>query len=110
MNDTLNAIFLLDVTDHYPIFTIAPINCPHKRIRVKFRDHSRQNLAKLVIEVEHYVNNHVQINQDVSANTNNFCNNLFDIYNRSIITQSKKKKYILQDFASNRILMLLWFR
>ena len=60
--DTFNGIFLLDITDHYPIFTIAPINCLQKRIRVKFRDHSGQNLAKLKIEVEHYLNNHVQIN------------------------------------------------
>ena len=67
---------------HYPIFTIAIINCPQKRIRVKFRDHSGQNLAKLKIEVEHYLNNHVQIIQDVRANTNNFCNNLFVIYSK----------------------------
>ena len=74
--------FFLDITDHYPIFTIAPINCPQKRIRVKFRDHSGQNLAKLKFKVEHYLNNHVQINQDVSANKNNFCNNLFVIYSQ----------------------------
>ena len=57
------------------IFTIVPINCHQKRIRVKFLDHSR-----LKLEVERYVNNHVQINQDVSSNTNNLCNNLFVIY------------------------------
>ena len=45
--DKFNGIFLLDITDHYPIFTIVPINCPQKRIRVKFRDHSRQNIARL---------------------------------------------------------------
>ena len=56
LNDTFNGIFLLDITDHYLIFTIAPINCPQKRIRVKFRDHSRLNLAKLKIEVEHHLN------------------------------------------------------
>ena len=80
--DTFNGILLLDITYHYSIFTIAPINCPQKRIRVKFRDHSGQNLAKLKFEVEQYLNNHVQINQDVSANTNNFCNNLFVIYSQ----------------------------
>ena len=74
--------FLLDITAHYPIFTIAPINCPQKRIRVKFREHSGQNLAKLKFEVEQYLNNLVQINQDVSANTNNFCNDLFVIYSQ----------------------------
>ena len=87
--DTFNSIFLLDITDHYPIFTIAPINCPQKRIRVKFRDHSGQNLAKLKIEVEHYLNNHVQINQDVNANTNNFCNNLFVIYSKCCTIKEK---------------------
>ena len=80
--DTFNGLFLLDITDHYPIFTNAPINCPQKQIRVKFRDHTGQNLAKLKIEVEHYLNNHVQINQDVNANTNNFCNSLFIIYSQ----------------------------
>ena len=82
MYDTFNGIFLFDKTDHYKIFTIAPINCPQKRIRVKFRDHSGQNLAKLKFEVEQYLNNHVQIHQDVSANTNNLCNNLFVIYSQ----------------------------
>ena len=38
--DTFNGMFSLDITDHYPIFTTAPINCPQKRILVKFRDHS----------------------------------------------------------------------
>ena len=80
--DTSNDIFLLDITGHYPIYTIAPINCHQKRIRVKFRDHSGQNLAKLKFEVEQYLNNHVQINQNVRANTNNFCNNLFVIYSQ----------------------------
>ena len=47
LHDTFNGIFLLDITDHYPIFTIVPINCPQKRIRVKFRDHSRQKIARL---------------------------------------------------------------
>ena len=51
--DTFNDIFLLNITDHYRIFTIATINCPRKRNRVKFRDHSG---------VEHFLNNHVQIN------------------------------------------------
>ena len=72
--------FLLDLTDHYPIFTVVPINSIKKFIRVKFRDHSRQNIARFNLKVEHYINNHVQINQDVSSNTNNFCNSLFVIY------------------------------
>ena len=54
---------LLDITDQYQIFTSVPINGPQKRIRVKFRDHSGQNLARRKLEVEHYLNNHVQINQ-----------------------------------------------
>ena len=37
--NTFNCIFLLYITDNYPLFTISPINCPQKRIRVKFRDH-----------------------------------------------------------------------
>ena len=41
---------------------------------------SRQNMARLKLEVERYVENQVQINQDVSSNTSNFCNNLFVIY------------------------------
>ena len=59
--DTFNGVFLLDITDHYPIFTIAPITCPQKRIRVKF-SHAGQKLTKLKIEGEHYLNNHVEIN------------------------------------------------
>ena len=80
MYDTFNGIFLVDITDHYPVFTIVPLTCPQKRARVKFRDHSEQNLARLKLEVEHYLNNHVPTYQDVSSNTNIFCNNLFVIY------------------------------
>ena len=105
--NTFNGIFLLDITDHYPIFTIATINCPQRQIRVKFRDHSGLNLAKLKFEVEQYLNNHVQINYDVV---------LIQIisiitYSLSIanVAQSRKKKYLLQDFASRGSLMLLWF-
>ena len=90
LNDTFNGIFLLDVTDHYPIFIIVPINCPPKRIRLKFRDHSRQNIARLELEVEHYVNNHVKIPQDVSSNINNFCNNLFVIYSNCCPIKEKE--------------------
>ena len=48
------------------------------------------NLDKLKIEVEHYLNNHVQINQNVSANTNNFCNNLFVIYSQCCVIKEKE--------------------
>ena len=78
--DTFNGIFLVDITDHYPVFTIVPLTCPQKQARVKFRDHSEQDLARLKLEVELYLNNHVPTYQDVSSNTNNFCNNLFVIY------------------------------
>ena len=88
--DTFNGIFLLDITDHYQIFTIVPTNCPRNRIRVKFRDHSRQNIAKLKLEVERNVNNHVQINQDVSSNKNNLCNNLFVIYSNCCPIKEKE--------------------
>ena len=88
--DTFNGIFLLDITDHYPIFAIVPINCPQKRIHVKFIDQSRQSKAKLKLEVGRYVNNHVQINQDVSSNTNNSCNNLFVIYSNCYPIEEKE--------------------
>ena len=74
----------------YPIFTTVPINCPQKQICVKFRDHSRQNVARLKLEVERYVNNHVPINQDVSSNTNTFCNNLFLIYSNCCPIKEKE--------------------
>ena len=47
---------------------------------MKFRDLSGQNIARLKLEVEHNVNNNAQIKQNVSSNTNNFCNNIFVIY------------------------------
>ena len=91
--DTFNGIFLLDIPDHYPIFIVVPINCPQNRIRVKFKDHSGQNTARLKLEVEHYVSNHVQINQDVSPNTNNFCNNLFVFFSNVVLAKKKKIFY-----------------
>ena len=107
--DTFNGIFLLDKTDHYPISTIAPINCPQKRIRVKFIDLSVQNLAKLKIQVEHYLNNHVQINQDVSANTRNFCNNLFVIYSQCCPIKEKEIYFtrLLKPWISDAIMVSL---
>ena len=95
MYDTFNDIFLLDTIDHYPIFTIVPINCPQRRIRVKFRDHSIQNIARLKLEVEHYVNNHVQINQDVQIIS--VTTYLLSI---AIVVLSKKKKHLLHDLQA----------
>ena len=78
------------MTDHYQIFSIAPINCPLKLIFVIFRDQSIQNLSKLKIEAEHYINNHVQINQDVSSNKNNLCNNLFVMHSNCCPIKEKE--------------------
>ena len=109
--DTFNGIFLLDITDHYPIFTIVPINCPQKRIRVKFRDHSRQNIASLRLEVERYDYNHVQITQDVSTNNIKIPIQIIFVTTYSlsiaIVVLSRKKKYHLQDFANRGSLTLL---
>ena len=105
--DTFNGLFLLDITYHYTIVTIVPIiNCPQKRILVKFRDHSGQNIARLKLEVEHYVNNHIQINQDVSSNQI-ICVATYSL-SIAIIFLSRKNKYLLQDFASLGFLTLFW--
>ena len=74
----------------YPIFTIVPINCPQKRIRVKLRDHSRQDINRLELEEERYVCSHVEITQDVSSNTNNFFNDLFVIYSNCYPIKEKE--------------------
>ena len=65
---------------------------------VKFRYHTGQNIAWLKLQVEHYVNNHVQINQDVSSNTNNFCKTYS--LSTAIVSPSRKNKYLLQDFRN----------
>ena len=57
---------------------------------MKFRDHYRQNIARLKLEVECYVKNHVQINQDISFNKNNLCNNLFVIYSNCCLIKEKE--------------------
>ena len=77
------------------------------RIRVKFRDHSTKNIARLELEVERCVNNHVQITQDVSSNTNNFRNNLFVIYSNCCPIKEKEIAFA-KDFASRGSLTLLF--
>ena len=88
---------------------MPPINCPQKRIHVKFRDHSGHNLAKLKIEVEHYLNNHVQINQNVGSNTNNFCNNIFVIYSNCCPIKEKEISFtrLRKSCISDAIMVLL---
>ena len=49
-----------------------------------------ENIARLKLEVGRHVNNHVPINQDVSSNTNNFCNNLFVIYSNCCPIKEKE--------------------
>ena len=83
-------VFFIDVTDHYQIFTIAPINCHQNLIRVKFRDNSGQHLAKLKIKVQHYLNNRVQINQDVIIQIISVITYPLSI---AIVAQSKNNKY-----------------
>ena len=70
----------------------------------------RTFMAKLKIEVDHYLNNHAQINQDVN---NYYSNTIFFLITNSLyiamVAESKKKRYFLQDFVSHGFLMLLWF-
>ena len=80
-------VIKLITTQYLPLYQLTR---PQKRIGVKFRDHSRQNIARLNLKVEGYINNHVPINQDVSLNTNNFCNNLFVIYSNCCPIQEKE--------------------
>ena len=74
---------------------------------VKFRDHSGQNLAKLKFEVEQYLNNHVQINQGVSVITKLIISVITYSLSIANVAQSRKNKYLLQDFASRGSRMLL---
>ena len=54
---------------------INSVGCIKKR-------HAPRCIHKMQAILSVYPNNHAQIIQDVSANTNNFCNNLFDIYSQ----------------------------
>ena len=57
------------------------------------KHNAMQNIARLELEVERYVNSYVEITQDVSSNTNNFCNNLFVIYSNCCPIKEKERSF-----------------
>ena len=43
--------FLLDVSDHYPVFTTLYLNVSNDPIKVHFQDHSHEHLNKLIVSM-----------------------------------------------------------
>ena len=81
---------MLITTKYLPLH---PINCPQKGWNVQNLEIilDRTQLGKL--EVEHYVNNYVQINQELSSNTNNLCNNRFISYSNCCPIKEKEMSF-----------------
>ena len=50
-NSLISGSFLLDVCDHYPVFTTLNFNVSNDPIKVHIRDHSHEHLNKLIVRM-----------------------------------------------------------
>ena len=84
-NSLISASFLLDVSDHYPIFTTLNLNVSNDPIKVHFRDHYHEHQNKLIVSM-----NAFQLEFDTVIRYKNvnhesdwFIERLWELYNQN---------------------------
>jgi len=87
---TISGVFLVEISDHFPIFVIAPRLAQRDgRFMKYFRDHSAQSLDKLEATVEEFVANYnargVHLNDEMSK----LLSDLMGMYDRCCVIRSK---------------------
>jgi len=86
---TISGVFVVDITDHFPIFTVIQRVAEQNRYLLKyFRDHSATSLARLDTTVEEFVNNYVFVGE-INGEMSNLLSNLMSIYNDCCAIRSK---------------------
>ena len=107
-NSLISGSFLLDVSDHYPVFTTLNLNVSHDPIKVHFRDRSHEHLNKLIVSM-----NAFQLEFDTVIRYKNvnhqypdwFIERLWELYNQNCPKRTKtvSYKYYLKPWINEEI-------
>ena len=90
-NIAFSGSFIVDITDHYPIFTILNFVVDKKPITKVFRDHSDRSMECMSVEMVSLAEQYDQEikYQNVNFKSEWFVGKLFDVYNRTCPKRSK---------------------
>jgi len=96
--DVCTGVFKVDISDHYPIFVILPVQSNrHDFFTKTFRDHSNTSIANLRNEIYRFCNNFEILlfmnDNDVNITTQTFVDELFQVYNRCCPLRVKRISY-----------------
>jgi len=87
---SMSGVFVVDVTDHFPIFVVAYHSIESNYIFKHFRDHSPQSLYELKSSVRSYVLNYNIRNRDFDAELTGFMEDLMRIYDDCCAIRAKR--------------------
>ena len=106
-NSLISGSFLLDVSDHYPVFTTLNLNVSNDPIKVHFRDQSHEHLNELIVSM-----NAFQLEFDTVIRYKNvnfqsdwFIKRLWELYNQNCPKRTKtvSYKYYLKPWINEEI-------
>jgi len=105
-----SGVFVIDVTDHFPVFAVAQLEFQQENFLVKyFRDHSSQSLEKLETKVEEYVNSYSSSVENLEDEMSDVLSNLLTIYNSCCAIRSKiySPKSLVKPWIDRRMRALI---
>jgi len=96
--DVRAGVLRVDITDHYPVFAVIPVQSERPGSFVKyFRDHSFSSVDKLRDELYHFCNNFelsLFLNHtNIEVAVQNFIDKLYELYDRCCPIRSKRVSY-----------------
>ena len=83
--DSTSGVFINDITDHYPIFTIIqlPIYTKPLKKHIEFRNFSENNKEKFSNSLNNTIWRNFISNVDINISINNFLDKLQSLFNSS---------------------------
>jgi len=84
-----SGVFVLDVSDHFPIFIVSCLSALRKSIVKYFRDHSERSLNTLESSVSLFVSDYFVDDNNVNVGLSQFMTEVTTIYNRCCPIRSK---------------------
>ena len=83
---TYSGVLEVDITDHFPVFTVMEIGAHHKNLMCKiFRDHSDKSIEKLKqmsSNVFSYLSDCFRVDEPFDATIESFSGILYELYNK----------------------------
>ena len=84
-NSLISGSFLLDVSDHCPVFTTLNFYVSNDPIKVHFRDHSHEHLNKLIVSMNAFQLEFESVirYKNVNYQSDWFVERLWELYNQN---------------------------